>query len=467
MNRLKTDPAALRTLTVPAVTLLLALLGLCLVPGLSSPWAQLLVISPYLTAMAGMLLAVHFHRGRPFFILLTLAVFYWCYRSFLAGGLELPAEKAVFHALCTVMPLNLFVFTLIPERGIFTEAGKVRLAALAAQAFVTYFLFHYHFAELQPLFENNLLNLSTYPLTISQPSLLLFLGAFLGLLFLVMLNATPMAGCSLGVLAALFIAVSWLTTPHVATLFCLAAGIIATTGILRESYNLAFRDDLTGIPSRRALNETLYGVGTDFAIAMVDIDHFKKFNDTYGHDVGDQVLRLVAAKLARVGGGGRTFRYGGEEFTILFERLRAEETEPHLEALRREIEEYPLVIRGEDRPKENRQGKKRRTGTKDGVTTTVTISIGVAESCREQQTPKDVILAADRALYRAKEQGRNQVCRALPSRPGKGRDRATARTERGPARTGPEREGRKWNGNRSIEPSDRGVTGTTRGTTMR
>ncbi len=415
MAHLKINPAALRILAIPAVTLMLAGLGLYLAPALDPSWAQLLTISPYLATMAGMLLAVHFHRGRPFFILLTLTVFYWCYRSFLVDGLELLQQRALFHALCTVIPINLFIFNLIPERGIFTEAGRVRLMSLGAQAFVAYFIFHYHFTELQPLFEGNLLNLRKTDLfTISQPALLLFLVSFLGILALYVLKNTPMASCSLGVLAALFIACNWLPSPHAVTVFCLAAGVIATTGILQDSYNLAFRDDLTGIPSRRALNESLYGVGRDFSIAMVDIDHFKKFNDTYGHDVGDQVLKLVAAKLARVGGGGKTYRYGGEEFTILFERLRAGETEPYLETLRKEIAEYRLVIRGEDRPKESSQGKKRRTGAKDGVTTTVTVSIGVAESCREHQSPEEVIQAADKELYRAKNQGRNQVCLASP-----------------------------------------------------
>ena len=53
-------------------------------------------------------------------------------------------------------------------------------------------------------------------------------------------------------------------------------------------------------------------------MAMIDVDHFKKFNDTHGHDIGDQVLKLVAARLAQVEGGGIAYRYGGEEFAVLF-----------------------------------------------------------------------------------------------------------------------------------------------------
>jgi len=72
------------------------------------------------------------------------------------------------------------------------------------------------------------------------------------------------------------------------------------------------------LPSRRALIERLPSLGRRYTVAMVDVDHFKNFNDTYGHDAGDQVLRMVASRLGEVSGGGTAFRYGGEEFTILF-----------------------------------------------------------------------------------------------------------------------------------------------------
>jgi PleD family two-component response regulator len=141
---------------------------------------------------------------------------------------------------------------------------------------------------------------------------------------------------------------------------------------------------------------------------MGDVDHFKKFNDTHGHDVGDQVLRLVAARLAEVGGGGRAFRYGGEEFTVLFPDTPLKDALPHLDAVRKSVEEYRMAIRGEDRPKSQRKGSKLRgDGTSDD-TLSVTISIGAAEP-KAGMKPAEVIKAADEALYRAKQGGRNRV----------------------------------------------------------
>jgi diguanylate cyclase (GGDEF)-like protein len=191
--------------------------------------------------------------------------------------------------------------------------------------------------------------------------------------------------------------------------FAAAAGLILVAALLQETYRLAFRDQLTGLPSRRALDERLSTVGRRYAIAMVDVDHFKSFNDTYGHDVGDQVLKMVAARLARVGGGGTAFRYGGEEFAVLFPGRELDAVLPHLEALRADIEAYRMTIRGSDRPKKQRAGKRRRTGKPGPRTVSVTVSIGAAERDERRDRPEAVIKAADKALYRAKREGRNRL----------------------------------------------------------
>src|ERR671936_1499644 len=112
---------------------------------------------------------------------------------------------------------------------------------------------------------------------------------------------------------------------------------------------LAYCDDLTGLAGRRALNERLLKLEGPHVIAMVDVDHFKKFNDTFGHDSGDQALRMVATRLAAVTGGGEAFRYGGEEFTIVFPEKTLEEASSHLERLRKSIENSIFKVRGKDR----------------------------------------------------------------------------------------------------------------------
>ncbi|MDA1117996.1 MAG: GGDEF domain-containing protein [Proteobacteria bacterium] len=223
------------------------------------------------------------------------------------------------------------------------------------------------------------------------------------------------------VFAAAFVAAVWrawpkhtpldigLAAPPVFGAFLSAAGAVVLVAFVQESHRLAFRDELTGLPGRRALEEQLRALGPHYTLAMVDVDHFKKFNDTHGHDIGDQVLKLVAARLAEVGGGGIAFRYGGEEFSVLFPGKGLQEALKFLEHSRASIERYKMAVRGEERPRQQEAGIRRRS---DGVPMkllSVTVSMGAAEPEVERQPPSQVLKAADEALYRAKKGGRNRV----------------------------------------------------------
>jgi len=131
------------------------------------------------------------------------------------------------------------------------------------------------------------------------------------------------------------------------------------------------------------------------------------FNDRYGHDVGDQVLRMVASKLERVSGGGKAFRYGGEEFAVVFPGQSTADVIPHLESVRKAVQASCFVLRGPDRPRKKPNTPRTQGGARRAVV--VTVSIGVAERDDRNAKPDQVIRAADKALYRAKDAGRNQV----------------------------------------------------------
>jgi diguanylate cyclase (GGDEF)-like protein len=227
---------------------------------------------------------------------------------------------------------------------------------------------------------------------------------------------SPLAVGNAGALVAFFIGCESARNEAVFGVFTAAAGAILVVSMLQESHRLAFNDELTGLPGRRALLEAMAGLGPRYAIAMADVDHFKSFNDTHGHDIGDQVLKLVAARLAEVEGGGRAFRYGGEEFTVLFRDLSLDEALPHLEAIRASIEGYRMAVRGEDRPKKKEEGEKRRSSIDEDSRPadkilSVTVSIGAAAPRGGSVTPAQVLKAADEALYRAKKGGRNRISR--------------------------------------------------------
>jgi diguanylate cyclase (GGDEF)-like protein len=146
-----------------------------------------------------------------------------------------------------------------------------------------------------------------------------------------------------------------------------------------------------GLPGRRAFTNAIGQLGGTYAIAMCDVDHFKRFNDTYGHDAGDQLLKAVAAELSQVGGGGRAFRYGGEEFLVVFRGRTAKEAAPYAESLRKAIAGTRLDARAADRPSIG-----------------ISVSIGIGEKSKRHSTP-ELVLEPRRGLYRAMEAGRNCV----------------------------------------------------------
>jgi diguanylate cyclase (GGDEF)-like protein len=177
-------------------------------------------------------------------------------------------------------------------------------------------------------------------------------------------------------------------------------------GLYGLTWRQAYLDELTGIPGRRAFEESLRRLGRHYGIAMVDVDHFKHFNDRYGHQVGDQILQFIATRLKRVS-FGQSFRYGGEEFTLIMAGRRVQGMVLLLEELRQSIEASRFTIRGENRPSHKPRGKDRPPGGKKQVA--VTVSIGAAHRSRLHPTPEAVVKAADEALYRAKRMGRNRV----------------------------------------------------------
>jgi len=148
-------------------------------------------------------------------------------------------------------------------------------------------------------------------------------------------------------------------------------------------------------------------LGSKYTVAILDIDHFKKVNDTYGHSVGDDVLKMIAATIDSKVQGGKAFRYGGEEFVIIYPKKSARDVSKQLDDLRISIEKRPLVLRSSNRPKKKpkvKQYRKRNAGM-----VRVTVSVGIADKKKEMTSAVEVIEAADKALYQAKRNGRNCV----------------------------------------------------------
>lgn len=162
-------------------------------------------------------------------------------------------------------------------------------------------------------------------------------------------------------------------------------------------------DTVTGIPPRKALDSSLplllRIMGEEdlpLSAIMIDIDHFKKFNDRWGHDTGDKVLRHVSRIIREaVRYRGEAYRYGGEEITLLLPNTTLDEAGRTAERIRRSIYDSPL---------------ERQSGEEDEsspIPLSVTISLGV--STFPFVAGSELLVAADQALYDAKKEGRNRV----------------------------------------------------------
>ena len=372
-------------------------------PGAYTTWGVL--------ALAAVV-SLAYRRGRALFAALTLALAYAAHARYLQPGVPLDIVFAVFAALWLFVPLNLAALSLLKERGTFNHHGLLRLAVIALQAALAWWAaLPGNAATREWLYASPLSHAPWGATAVPQAGLAaITLGmAIAGLAWYRSRSAIDLALAS--AVAAFGIAAYGVRTPGMFAIFVAAGALILAIGVLQDTFRMAFRDELTGLPSRRAWNERLAGLGRHYAIAMLDVDHFKNLNDTHGHDIGDQVLKLVASRIARIRGGGTAYRFGGEEFALVFPGSSAADAMTHLETLREEIAGYKMEIRRAGRPGADKPGRQRPAARKAHRMLSVTVSIGVAESRERHDTPDAVVQAADKALYRAKDKGRNRVSR--------------------------------------------------------
>jgi len=358
---------------------------------------------PYAVFIVGTLLAWRFQRSRLLFALILLAL--------ASVGLAAPTGTAIgratFQATAFLLPLNLAALALLADRGVLTPLGLLRLGIIGLQVILVIFIQRTGSPPLVGLLGHGLLPARWFAWTpLRQPALLAFAVSIALTALPLLFERSATHRGFLWAIVATFLAANARPSRAAEEIYLGTAALILVVAVIEASYLLAYQDGLTSLPARRALTEALerLGGGGHYTVAMVDVDHFKRFNDTYGHDVGDQVLRMVAAKLAQVTGGGRAYRYGGEEFALLFPGKTLEEVLPHLEDIRHSVEDTNFTIR-----RRLRARRKRDSGNRARRKASITVSIGVAERSQRHSAPEQVLRAADQALYRAKEDGRNRV----------------------------------------------------------
>lgn len=395
------------SILLPFILITLAYVFFIKTGTMSQSQLDIIKILPYGIFSVGSVIAWKFNRSREFFILILLGL---CLVS-ISYAIELVGQETesidIYTIVCLMIPINIALFSFFKERGIFSLWGFIRIGFIIFQLLSSLWMVYSEDRIIIDLINKDLLSISFKSTGMSQISLIAFLITFIILVIRYILYKSYQEISFIGVIYSLFYALYNNGNQIFYSIFFATGGIILIISIIQDSYSMAFSDELTGLPSRRALKQDMMKLGTNYVIAMVDIDFFKKFNDTYGHDTGDEVLRLIASIIKDVTGGGKSYRYGGEEFTILFPGKSINDALPHLEELRETISKRGFTPRGKDRPK--KKPKKNTKSPKAVKQVKITVSIGVSQKNDKHKTPDEVLKSSDTALYRAKKKGRNCV----------------------------------------------------------
>ncbi len=358
-------------------------------------WQRLLHYAPVGLAGLGIFISFYLNRIQPMMLFATLLVASLGMELLFPGHLFGQASPLFYPLFTLWLPLVWLLWAIMPEKGVkhlpylLLCLLLLILPALGLRWAVEELSVYWALLISEPISSD-----SNYWLQMPKISTIVALIILAMLLIRLSLLKTPkvLDTVMVVVYALLLYGLNQLFQPLVFEWILTLSGSLILLSLIFDAHFIAYNDELTGLNGRRALLESFAGLGRKYAIAMVDIDHFKKFNDTFGHDIGDLALRQVAEVLSKVQGGGRVYRYGGEEFTVLYPRKTAEEATPFLQQLCDQVAATPLLFKHND---QTRQEK-------------ITVSIGVADR-GDASNPEAVMKCADEALYQAKKGGRDQV----------------------------------------------------------
>jgi len=393
---------------VPLLAITLSYIGMPYVSRFPTDIIEKLPYIPYLVFTGAIFMGIFFKRHRITLIATSLSIAYIVLHNAIVSP-----EITNLHlvSLCMVnilLPLNLVLLTGSRDHQILSIHGFVASGVILFQIVGCYWLTQNYLPTLSEyLLFTPVALMQILPITLPLPVLITYGLSLIAMVVYLVKKGSVFEIAFLGALIASMFSFQAGLGESGNSIYMLLSGLILIWGLIHNSYLIAYIDELTELPGRRAMNEEISRLRGNYAIAMLDIDHFKKFNDTYGHDVGDQVLRMVASKIGDVHGGGKPFRYGGEEFAILFHGKDSKASFPFLSNLRETIDSTRLILRNQDRPTNKPENIPPRKIPWQEVH--VTISIGVANNSEELVTTQDVLKAADEALYRSKEKGRNCI----------------------------------------------------------
>ncbi|PLX16146.1 MAG: hypothetical protein C0601_11010 [Candidatus Muiribacterium halophilum] len=357
---------------------------------------QAFIFLPFVFFFICLFISSHFNKTRIFFISLLQVLIYILMLFF--------KEKTSHILIIWFLLLDFIFFRYTRDSGILTLPGIFKFIFIAAQSSVLFF--YSGIIEKKAFITINSIPLNSLDL-ITKVSILnsLFLMIILTMLYFFRKNGgfnfTRSFSADLILLFSLLTFLSLTNTSlgkykYLISLTMNISSLLLIISLYFSTWDKVFTDELTGLLNRRAFDATCSKLGKKYTMTMMDIDHFKNFNDKYGHQAGDEVLQFVSGILKK-NSFGRCYRYGGEEFVVITPGKEGSQVLPHADFFRRSVEGSSYTLT---------KGKNDKI---PGKKVNVTISLGIACSSSFRTDPVEVIQAADAALYRAKKKGRNRV----------------------------------------------------------
>jgi diguanylate cyclase (GGDEF)-like protein len=368
---------------------------------------------PYIVFTFGLIFGWYFASSR---IILSVLVLALADRALVLLPITDADQTGVSQTLVAMtaflVPLNLLAFSIFKEDSLSTLRGVTRVVLVLMQPFLLLWLCLPDQYDLASTFTREYIpSLYTKWTPVPQPALFAFATALLMHFIRFALHRDTLEGGAIWALFAIFVAYHTSRYGWQPTNFFMAAGLILFVTLLQSFYQRTYRDELTGIPGRLAYDEAIGQLGKRFSVAVIGIDQLTQYANAHGKPVSEQILKLVAPRVQAACAEGLVFRTTGEDLTILFPGKSATETLMTLETVRKAIEAIGLFLRGRDRVWE-KQRETKKAQSRDRALP-ITLSIGVAETLRDNTTPSLVMKSAYRALYEAKGIGGNVVKRGL------------------------------------------------------
>ena len=249
------------------------------------------IFLPIVLTLLLIALCLHFNRSPVFFYVVLISFVN------IVLGLKLANTHLAYALLSALIPLLFLILTLLPERGIISLRALPAYLILVSSLIVSFILIN-----TSPEWANKLLLTDWLPARYfdwtdqSQSVLFISVMVFIAMLIVYVVRPSPHLSASLGILLMLIAQLHFGELSRSLNIFSSAALIMCLYAVLQESWRMAYLDELTELPGRRALREKFQKISGLYTVAMLDVDHFKKFNDTYGHDTGDAVLRMMLQK---------------------------------------------------------------------------------------------------------------------------------------------------------------------------